>query len=77
LTVGLYSEGDYFGYVALLENSVYRESAEAMEDAEVALIPREDFEGLINNNSEVTRKFIKLLAHNVVERGRTITRSCI
>jgi CRP/FNR family transcriptional regulator, cyclic AMP receptor protein len=68
LTVGLYSEGDYFGYVALLENSVYRESAEAMEDAEVALIPREDFEGLINNNSEVTRKFIKLLAHNVVER---------
>lgn len=68
LTVGLYSEGDYFGYVALLENSVYRESAEAMEDSEVALIPREDFEDLIYSNTEVARKFIKLLAHNVVER---------
>lgn len=68
LTVGLYSEGEFFGYVALLENSVYKESAEAMEDAEVALIPREDFEALINNNTEVTRKFIRLLAHNVAER---------
>jgi CRP-like cAMP-binding protein len=68
LTVGLYSEGEYFGYIALLENGVYRESAEAMEDAEIALIPREDFESLINNNPEVSRKFIKMLAHNVVER---------
>jgi CRP-like cAMP-binding protein len=39
-----------------------------MEDAEIALIPRDDFEQLINNNSEVSRKFIKMLAHNVVER---------
>jgi CRP-like cAMP-binding protein/CheY-like chemotaxis protein len=68
LTVGLYSEGEFFGYIALLENGVYRESAEAMEDAEIALIPRDDFEQLINNNSEVSRKFIKMLAHNVVER---------
>lgn len=68
LTVGLYSEGEFFGYIALLENGVYRESAEAMEDSDVALIPREDFESLINNNSEVSRKFIKMLAHNVVER---------
>lgn len=68
LTVGLYSEGEFFGYIALLENSVYRESAEAMEEAEIALIPRDDFEQLINNNSEVSRKFIKMLAHNVVER---------
>jgi CRP/FNR family transcriptional regulator, cyclic AMP receptor protein len=68
LTVGLYSEGEFFGYIALLENGVYRESAEAMEDAEIALIPRDDFEQLINNNNEVSRKFIKMLAHNVVER---------
>jgi CRP/FNR family transcriptional regulator, cyclic AMP receptor protein len=68
LTVGLYSEGEFFGYIAMLENGVYRESAEALEDSEIALIPRDDFEQLINNNSEVSRKFIKMLAHNVVER---------
>lgn len=68
LTVGLYSEGEFFGYIAMLENGVYRESAEALEDSEIALIPRDDFEQLINNNNEVSRKFIKMLAHNVVER---------
>ena len=68
LTVGLYGEGEFFGYIALLENGVYHESAEAMEDAEIALIPRDEFEQLINSNSEVSRKFIKMLAHNVVER---------
>ncbi len=68
LTVGLFSEGEFFGYVALLENAVYKDTAEAMEDTEIALIPRDDFELLINNNPEVTRKFIRLLAHNVVEK---------
>lgn len=68
LTVGLYSEGEFFGYNSLLEHTVYKESAEAMEDSEIALIPREDFEALINNNAEVSRKFIKMLAHNVTER---------
>jgi CRP-like cAMP-binding protein len=68
LTVGLYSEGEFFGYIALLESGVYKESAEAMEDAEIALIPREDFEALVNNNPEVSRKFIQMLAHNVAEK---------
>jgi CRP/FNR family transcriptional regulator, cyclic AMP receptor protein len=68
LTIGLYKEGDFFGYVALLENSVYKETAEAMEDTEIAVIPREDFETLINNNPEVTRKFIRMLANNVSEK---------
>jgi len=68
LTIGLYKEGDFFGYVSLLENSVYKETAEAMEDADVAVIPREDFESLINDNPEVTRKFIRILASNVSEK---------
>jgi CRP-like cAMP-binding protein len=68
LTVGLYKEGDFFGYVALLENAVYKETAEAMEDSDIAIIPREDFESLINDNPEVMRKFIRMLASNVSEK---------
>ena len=68
LTIGLYKEGDFFGYIALLENAIYKETAEAMEDTEIAVIPREDFESLINNNPEVTRKFIRMLANNVSEK---------
>lgn len=68
LTIGLYNAGDFFGYQALLENSVYKETAETLEECEISIIGREDFEILVNNNKEVARKFIKLLAHNVSEK---------
>lgn len=68
LTIGLYGEGEYFGYMALLENSVYRENAEALEDADIAMIPREEFDSLINENPIVMKKFLQLLAGNVSEK---------
>jgi CRP/FNR family cyclic AMP-dependent transcriptional regulator len=68
LTVGLFNEGDFFGYNALLEETVYKESAETIEETEIAIIPKEDFENLLQSNREVTNKFIKLLAKNVTEK---------
>jgi CRP-like cAMP-binding protein/CheY-like chemotaxis protein len=68
LVVGLYNEGDFLGHIALLENGNYRDTAEAMEETELAVIPREDFEALINNSPEISRKFIQLLAKNISEK---------
>lgn len=68
LTIGLYSEGDFFGYTALLEDTIYKEYAESIEDAEITVIPRDQFENLLKNSKELTQKFIKLLANNVSER---------
>lgn len=68
LTVDLYNEGDFLGYTALLEQTVYKETAEAIEDTELAIIPKEEFENLLNTNQEATRKFIQLLAKNVTEK---------
>lgn len=68
LTTSLFNAGDFFGYNALLENSVYKETAETMEESEINVIGREDFEILINNNKKVAQKFIKLLAHDVSEK---------
>jgi len=65
LAVELYSEGDFIGHIALLEQSLYKETAEAMELCEIAIIPREDFEELLNNNPEVTMQFMRMLAKNV------------
>ena len=65
LTVGLFGEGDYFGYMSLLENTVYRETAEALEDSEIAMIPREEFDALIRDNTLVMKRFLKLLAGNI------------
>jgi CRP/FNR family transcriptional regulator, cyclic AMP receptor protein len=68
LVIGLYNEGDYLGYVALLEGASYNETAEAIEDTELVIVPREDFEKLIGTSHDVMRKFITLLAHNVAEK---------
>jgi len=68
LVIGLYNEGDFLGYNALLERNVYKETAEALEETELAVIPKDEFEELVNNNREVMQKFIQLLAKNVSEK---------
>lgn len=68
LAVGLYGEGEFVGYVALIEGTAYRETAVAMEDTEAAVIPKEDFDELMNNSKEIARKFMKLLARNVIDK---------
>ena len=68
LTIGLFGKGEYFGYMPLLEHSVYKETAEAMEDSEIAIIPREEFDDLIKENPIVMKKFIQILAGNITEK---------
>jgi DNA-binding response OmpR family regulator len=68
LITGMYKEGDFFGYISLLEESIYNDTAEALDTAEVMLIPKMDFIQLVNSNPDISKKFIKLLANNVSER---------
>lgn len=65
---GLYKEGDFFGYLALLEEGKYADSAMTLEDSEICLIPKDDFISLIYKNAEVSRKFIKMLSDNLQEK---------
>jgi CRP/FNR family transcriptional regulator, cyclic AMP receptor protein len=65
LVTELYSPGDFLGYIPLLEVAVYKDTAEALEESELAVIPKEDFDELINKNPEVAKKFIQLLAKNI------------
>jgi CRP-like cAMP-binding protein/CheY-like chemotaxis protein len=68
LITGLIAEGDFFGYITLLENSEYHDSAECLEDSDVVLIPKEDFYNLVYNNNQVMKKFIKMLSNDVLEK---------
>ena len=68
LVTEIFSTGDFLGYVAMLEGTVYKDSAAALEETELAIIPWEDFDRLVNNNKEVAQKFIRLLAKNISER---------
>ena len=66
--IGLFKEGDFLGYTALLEGGLYKESAETLEDCELAIIPKDEFDELINSNREVLHKFVHLLTNNITEK---------
>ncbi|MEP6676131.1 MAG: response regulator [Ferruginibacter sp.] len=71
-TTNIFSEGDFFGYTAILEKSAYKENAEAMEDCEITLIAKDDFDQLIEKSPEASKKFIHLLASNVSEKEQQL-----
>ncbi len=68
----LLSDGDFIGYTALLEKNTYSETAEAMEETEVALIPKTEFEALVNSSKEVMQRVIQLLARDVSEKEKKL-----
>ncbi|MEO7047854.1 MAG: Crp/Fnr family transcriptional regulator, partial [Ferruginibacter sp.] len=68
LVTELYNTGDFLGHVALLEGTVYNDTAEALEDSELAVIPKEDFDELVNMDPEVSKQFMRLLAKNIAAK---------
>jgi CRP/FNR family cyclic AMP-dependent transcriptional regulator len=70
LVLSLYGEGDFFGYTALLEGTSYKDNAAALEETEIAIIPKSEFEELMNTNREISQKFIRLLARDVAQKER-------
>jgi CRP-like cAMP-binding protein len=70
---GLFKTGDFIGYMPLLEDANYNESAMAMEECEICMIPKQDFFKLINANRDVANRFIKMMSNNLIEvEGRII-----
>jgi len=65
---GLHKEGDFIGYMALLEDTSHHESAMILEDSEICIIPKDDFMNLIYNNRDVANRFIQMLSNNLIEK---------
>lgn len=72
LVTDLHRPGDIMGHIALLEGSVYKDTAEAMEDSEIAIIPREDFIGLLKENNELLQQLLKMLAARLSEKDEMV-----
>lgn len=68
LITNIYTANDFFGFEAVLENDSYSESAMAMQESILTLIPRYDFLAMIQNNPDVSHTFIGLLCKKVAER---------
>ncbi len=65
---GILNQGDFFGYIPILENRLYTDSATATEDAELLLIPQPDFIALISHNQQISAGFVRMLANNISEK---------
>ncbi len=68
----LYSDGDFIGYAALLENSHYDDSAIALEESEILAIPKDDFLQMIYNDASIASKFIHIISKNVKEKEQRL-----
>lgn len=68
LITNLYSQNDFFGFEPVLENSMYQESAVAMLDSELVLIPKQDFLTLFYSQRDISASFIGLLCKKVAEK---------
>ena len=68
LITGLFKEGDFFGYIPLFDEGRYSDSATAMEESELCLIPKNGFYDLVYGNSQVSKKFIKILSNDLREK---------
>lgn len=68
LSTYIHTKDKFFGYESILLNERYTESASALEDAEIALIPKENFFELMFNKPAIATKFIKLLSGDIKEK---------
>ncbi len=64
----LFTDGDFIGYTALIEDKNYDDSAIILEEAEILQLPREDFMQMIYGNMDVAAKFIQIITQNVKEK---------
>jgi DNA-binding response OmpR family regulator len=72
LITSIHHVNDFFGFEAILEGGPYQEACAAMVDAELILIPRNDFLTLLQSHPDVSGGFISLLCKKVVEKEKQL-----
>lgn len=68
LITELAGEGDFLGYAALLEQVRYIDTAEAIGEVELALIPQDEFENLLLSDADMRQQVIHLLTESIEEK---------
>lgn len=68
LMTAIHSAEEYLGVNALLSNEAYTDTATAMEDSQLCLIPKDQLDNLLNLYPDIAREFIKLLSNHIRDR---------
>jgi CRP-like cAMP-binding protein len=58
----IYREGDFFGHLSMFDQPEYHETAIAMENTNLSLIPRAEFISLIRRSKELSERYIEHLS---------------
>lgn len=65
---GIHKAGDFIGQLSLMSpKGVYLETAMAIDATEVYAIPKADFIHLVDDNREVSHKFMDIISNNLIE----------
>jgi CRP-like cAMP-binding protein len=68
LVTGLAREGDFFGQLSLLNpNGTYLETAMVLEPSQIYSIPKTDFIHLLQQNRDVSKKFMELISSELAD----------
>jgi CRP-like cAMP-binding protein/CheY-like chemotaxis protein len=68
LMTGIYTAEQYLGVHAMLAGEPYSDTATALEDSTLCLIPKEQLDEMINLYPDIAREFIRLLAADIREK---------
>lgn len=67
LITNIYGQGDFFGHTEIFKECNYLRKAQVLEDVSLILIPKENFLNHIYSDVSLAKKFIKLMAQNILE----------
>jgi CRP-like cAMP-binding protein len=68
LMTGIYTDDNYLGVHSMLSNEPYSDTATALEDSLICLIPKDLIDPLINLYPEISKEFIRLLANDIRDK---------
>ena len=68
LVTGMFGVDEYLGIQAMLSGEQHNETAEAVEDTTVCLLPKDTVKQLLESYTDIGQKFIKVLSSNLIEK---------
>jgi CRP-like cAMP-binding protein len=68
LMTGIYSAGQYLGINVILSAEPYTDTATAIEDSVICVIPKKELDDLLLLHPDVSGEFIKLLSNDIREK---------
>ena len=72
LITNIYNANEFLGFEPILNGDNYQQSAVAMEDSELIVIPKYDFTTLLQSHPDVSKSFISLLCKKVAEKEKQL-----